>query len=137
MFTRLAVASTAAVAGVALVAGPASATTAIGTTTAARASSAHVKTGSTFTISGAVRHGRTGLAGQTVYLYERTSSKAKWTRASNATKPHVSTGTKGHYTFTATGLKHGEQYKVVHPAQTINGKRYGRSVSKVVTVAKA
>ena len=137
MFTRLGLASTAAAASAALVAVPASAATTIGTTTTARASSTQVKTGNTFTISGAVRHGRAGLAGQMVYLYERTSSKAKWTRASNATKPHVSTGTNGHYAFTARGLKHGEQYEVVHPAQTVNGKRYGRSVSKVVTVAKA
>ena len=137
MFTRLGLASTAAVASVALVAAPASATTTIGTTTTAKASSTHVKTGSTFTIGGAVRHGTAGLAGQTVYLYERSSSKAKWTKATNATKPHVSTGPKGHYTFSATGLKHGEQYEVVHPAQTVNGKRYGRSVSKIITVAKA
>ena len=137
VFTRIGLGAAAVLASVALVAAPAEATTTIGTTTTAKASSTHVKPGKTFTISGAVRHGTTGLVGQTVYLYERSSSKAKWTKASNATKPNTVTIAKGAYKFTATGLKHGEQYEVVHPAQTVNGKHYGRSVSKVITVSKA
>ena len=142
LFIRLGIGTAATMATVALIAAPAAATTTIGTTTTAKASSTHVKPGKTFTISGAVRHNTTNLCGQTVRLYERSSSKAKWTKATNTPKATKVTAKAAGaktctYTFSVTGLKHGEQYEVVHPAQTIGTKHYGRSVSKVITVSKA
>lgn len=35
------------------------------------------------------------------------------------------------------GLEYREHYEVVHPAQTVGTKQYGRPVSKVITVSNA
>jgi len=142
MFTRVGLGMAATVATVALVAAPAEAATTIGTTTTAKASSTHVKPGKTFSISGSVRHGTANLCGQMVKLLERSSSKAKWTKATNTPKDIKTTAKAAGaktctYKFSVTGLKHGEQYGVVHPAQTVGTKDYGRSVSKNNTVSKA
>ena len=128
---RLAVAA-AALGGVALVALPAGATSVVGTSTSAKASSTHVKVGAPFSISGKVTHGKNALAGQKVVLEERATSKNKWTKVMTR-----STGAAGTYTFAGLkGLKHTEQYTVVHPAQKVAGKQYGASQSKVITVSK-
>ena len=132
MVVRIGVATAAALSGVAMGALPAGATSTIGTATAAKASSAHVKAGASFSISGTVKHGSAGLAGQQVVLEERATAKSKWTKLSSQV-----TGSKGAYSFAGLkGLKHSEQYVVVHPAQKVAGKAYGASRSKVITITK-
>jgi hypothetical protein len=136
-FGRLTLGACSVVAAAALTVAPVSAATTIGTSTSAKASSQHVSAGDTFSISGKVKHGSLGLAGQTVFLFERTGSTPRWTKASTVGLPSALTSATGAYTFVGVvALKKGEQFRVVHPAQTVDGKTYGRSVSRIITVTR-
>ncbi|BEP14564.1 hypothetical protein acdb102_28750 [Acidothermaceae bacterium B102] len=96
--------------------------------------------GTTFTINGWVDDAGKGIDGQKVYLVERASAKAKWVKATNVKVSWRVTATPrkgvvGYVTYSGvTGLKHVEQYAILHPHQTVKGKVYGASVSKVLTI---
>ena len=136
-FGRLTLGAGSVVAAAALTVAPVAAATTIGTSTSAKASTSHVSAGATFSISGKVKHGSIGLSGQVVYLYERNGKTPRWTKASPVGLPSALTSATGTYAFVnVVALKKGEQFRVVHPAQTVGGKKYGRSVSRIITVTR-
>lgn len=138
--------SAAVVAGAAVLAAaaPANAATspkakAIVTTTHAVASHKPVPAGHTFTIIGWVDTGHHALDKQKVYLMERPDAAHKWVRATNIhsnVRMTATVGTaNGLVTFAGVkGLKHAEQYRIMHPQQVVGGKLYGASVSVTITI---
>jgi len=136
-FGRLSLGAGSVVAAAVLTVAPVAAASTIGTSTSATASSKHVSAGATFSISGKVKHGSLRLTGQIVYLYERSGKTPRWTKLSTVGRPSAVTSPTGDYTFVnVLALKRGEQFRVVHPAQTVGGKTYGRSVSRIITVSR-
>ena len=116
--------------------------TVIGTSTHATTAKMRVTPGKIFTISAWVTHGTRGLNGQKLVLLERSGPTQKWVKATNLSKDAAVTsttakGARGYVQFTGIeAFKHSEQYKVWHPKQTVSGKVYGPSTSKVIAVAR-
>jgi hypothetical protein len=103
-----------------------STTTTVATTltATARAHSAKV------TVAGAIKAAGTGKAGLSVVLYDRAKGARTWTKVASA-----KSGTGGAFSFSVKHLSHAEQYIVKHPKQTVSGKVYSASSSKISTVS--
>src|SRR4029077_5438580 len=109
----------------------------VGTSVTATSAAHQVRAGQTFAISGHLFHGTSGLAGQNVSLLERSGPTQKWNKATNSPSARAVTDAKGNVSFPVPGLSHGEQSMVYPPSQTVSGKPYGASESRVITVLRA
>jgi hypothetical protein len=109
----------------------------VGSAVTAKSSANQVRPGQSFTISGHLAHGTTALANQNVELLARAAPTQKWDKATNTPAATAVTDAKGNVQFAVTGLKHGEQYMLYHPSQTVSANTYGASESRIVTILRA
>jgi hypothetical protein len=100
--------------------------------TTAKASAKKVKSGKTFTISGAVKSAGKGVVGARVVLYERAKGKKAWHKV----KGYATKAGGKFKTGKLKGPKKTEQYLVKHPKGSAGGFSYGASQSKIITVKK-